>query len=37
MVPAKIGPKTTLGQQMVSIASTLTSYDARTLTPGCTP
>jgi hypothetical protein len=37
MVPAKIGPKTALGQRMVGDANTLDSYSSGILTPGCTP
>ena len=36
-VPAKVGPKTVLGQRMVSDGNTLDSYNVGNLTPGCTP
>jgi len=36
-VPAKVGPKTVLGQRMVGDANTLDSYNIGNLTPGCTP
>jgi hypothetical protein len=36
-VPAKVGPKTILGQRMVGDANTLDSYNIGNLTPGCTP
>jgi hypothetical protein len=36
-VPEKVGPKTALGQRMVSDANTLNSYNSGNLTGGCTP
>jgi hypothetical protein len=36
-VPCKVGPKTVLGQRMVSDGNTLDSYNLDNLTPGCTP
>jgi hypothetical protein len=36
-VPCKVGPKTVLGQRMVSDANRLDSYNLGKLTAGCTP
>jgi hypothetical protein len=36
-VPAKVGPKTTRGQRMISDATALDSYNIGNLTTGCTP
>lgn len=37
LVPANVHSNTALGQRMVSDASSLTSFNNGTLTPGCTP
>jgi hypothetical protein len=36
-VPAKVGPKTVLGQRMINDSTTLDSYNNGKLTTGCTP